>query len=183
MTKTILLGISISAVLAISLIAGAVAFDQPYQVGATSVVTQGPVLTNIVVTTAAPTIPIPAHTTALTGFAWAVSGSSQATHFGVATHHGVKDSTQRPNQWHTHNLQLGAGAGAADVCIIDIIDNPIAKINVKRNVMDITLTTSSIDGAITGGITPFDIIGEPACPFFTKVGGVATGLKLGADLS
>ncbi len=182
MTKTILFGISITTVLAISLIAGAVAFHQPYQVGATSTVTQGPTLTNIVITTADPSIPIPAHTKALTGFAWGVSGGVQATHFGVATHHGVKDSTQRPNQWHLHNLQLGAGAGDAEACIIDIIDNPFGKINVKRNVMDITLPTSTIDGVITPGLAPFDIIPEPGCPF-TKVGGVTTPLKLGADLS
>ena len=179
MTKTILLGISIAAVLAISLITGAVAFHQPYQIGATDSFTQGAVTTNIVVTA---TVPIPAHTFDLAGFAWGVTGGSQATHFGIATHHGVKDSTQRPNQWHVHNLQLGAAGAAADACITDIIDNPIAKINVKQAVMDVTLLTSSIDGALTGSVVPFDIIVDGGCPF-TKVGGVTTTLKLGADLS
>jgi len=180
MTKTVLLGITLAVVVGVSMALTAYAFHQPYQVGAVDSFSQGPVLTNIVVTA---TVPIPAHTTDLAGFAWGVTGSSQATHFGIATHHGVKDSTQRPNQWHTHNLQLGAGAGAAEACIIDIIDNPFAKINVKQTVIDVTLQSSSIDGTLTGSVVPFDIIIEPTCPSFTKVGGVATTLKLGADLS
>src|SRR5438093_2108003 len=51
---------------------------------------------------------IPQQTPVLGGFAWFYGGGPN-TVFVAVTHKGVQDSTQNPNDWHTHNVQLGTG--------------------------------------------------------------------------
>ena len=179
MTKTILLGITLAAVIGVSMAISVDAFDKAYMVVSAETVSQGPLLTTVSVTTSASKMP--AHTFDLAGFAWGLTASATGSDlFAITTHHSVKDSTQRPNQWHVHNVAVSAGAGAAELCIADIQNAPLAKINIKGNTLTATLLTSSVGGTITPGVVPADIIVEPACPI-TDIAGVASGLRLGLD--
>jgi len=56
---------------------------------------------------------------AVFGFAWADLGTARAV---VAVIHPAigRDSNQNPDAWHTHPVQLAAGAGASDFCIVSI---------------------------------------------------------------
>lgn len=184
MIKRVILGMSIAAVIAVSLTVSAYAFHQPYMADLSDTVSQGPVLTTVSVTSSST---IPAHTFDLAGYAWSLTSSPTGTDlFAITTHHGVKDSTQRPNQWHAHNVDVVAEgtAAPAEFCIIDIQNNPFAKINVVGNTLTATLLTGSIGGGspttISAGVIPADIIVEPACPI-TLVGGASSGLRLGLD--
>ena len=56
---------------------------------------------------------------AVFGFAWADLGTGRGV---VAVIHPAigRDSNQNPDAWHTHPVQLAAGAGASNFCIISI---------------------------------------------------------------
>jgi len=180
MTKTILLGITLAVVFAVSMALTAYAFDKPYMTGLTDSVVNGPPVSTVTVSSSVSKIP--AHTFDLAGFAWGLTGSGTgADLFAITTHHGVRDSTQRPNQWHAHNVDVTGGAGAAEFCIVDLQDNPFAKINVKQNTLTATLPTSSVSGTLVPGVIPADIIVEPACAI-TDIGGIPSGLRLGLDV-
>ena len=179
MNSRAILGISIAAIFAVSMTVSAYAFHQPYMTGLTDTVSQGSLLTTVSVTSSVSKIP--AHTFDLAGYAWGLTASATGSDlFAITTHHGVKDSTQRPNQWHAHNVAVSAGAGSAELCIADIQNAPLAKINIKGNTLTATLPTSSVGGTVTPGVIPADIIIEPACPI-TDIAGVPSGLTLGLD--
>jgi len=56
---------------------------------------------------------------AVFGYAWADLGTGQAI---VAVIHPAigRDSNQNPDAWHTHPVQLAAGAGASNFCIVSL---------------------------------------------------------------
>ena len=56
---------------------------------------------------------------AVFGFAWADLGTGRGV---VAVIHPLigRDSNQNPDAWHTHPVQLTAGAGASNFCIVSI---------------------------------------------------------------
>lgn len=56
---------------------------------------------------------------AVFGYAWADLGTGRAV---VAVIHPAigRDSNQNPDAWHTHPVQLAAGAGASNFCIVSI---------------------------------------------------------------
>ncbi len=56
---------------------------------------------------------------AVFGFAWADLGTGRGV---VAVIHPAigRDSNQNPDAWHTHPVQLAAGAGASNFCIVSI---------------------------------------------------------------
>src|SRR5687768_16442444 len=56
---------------------------------------------------------------AVFGYAWADLGSGRAV---VAVIHPAigRDSNQNPDAWHTHPVQLTAGAGASNFCIVSL---------------------------------------------------------------
>ena len=177
MTKTILLGMVLAGIFAISAIAGVSAFHATWQT-ATGTVVEGDVVTTFTVN-AADTIP--AHTKDLAGYAFIYpTGDQSATVFALTTHHGVKDSTQRPNQWHAHNIALSGGAGNAEFCVADIEDAPFAKINVIKDTLSATLPSTSLQNTGLSYFAAFDIIVEPLCDI-TDIAGSPSGLRLGVD--
>ncbi len=183
MTKTILLGITLAAVVGVSMALTAYAFDKPYMTGLTDSVVNGPLVSTVTVSSSASNIP--AHTFDLAGFAWGLTGSpTGADLFAITTHHGVKDSTQRPNQWHAHNVAVTPCVDVtcvAELCVVDLQNSPISKINVKQNTLTATLPTSSVSGTLVAGVVPADIIVEPKCGI-TDIGGSPSGLRLGLDV-
>jgi len=56
---------------------------------------------------------------AVFGYAWADLGTGRAV---VAVIHPAigRDSNQNPDAWHTHPVQLAAGAGASNFCIVSL---------------------------------------------------------------
>jgi hypothetical protein len=77
---------------------------------------------------------------AVFGYAWADLGSGRAV---VAVIHPAtgRDSNQNPDAWHTHPVQLAAGAGASSFCVVSIgtsqagiaIVRDHMKVNIARN--------------------------------------------------
>jgi len=101
---------------------------------------------------------VPRSPTQLVGFAWFYAEASEHTAFAITSHDApllldtdsyneVRDSTQNPNNWHPHNVILGAGTDNADFCIANLSDAPNAGISfdedsllVKVNVRNSVLT-------------------------------------------
>lgn len=168
------LAVTLSAVLAIGI---GTAYAADYLLVEDDTVDQGDTKTLLTLTTEDR---IPAHTKDFAGYAW-FYGDVQNTVFAITTHHGVKDSTQKPNQWHAHNVELGAGAGAADACVVDIIDAPLAAITTTQEKLTVKIPSGSLLGTVNEGAVGFFIIAEGDCPE-TTIGGAPSGLHLGVDV-
>lgn len=110
---------------------------------------------------------------AIVGIAWADLGTGTAL---VATIHPVigRDSSQRPDQWHLHTVQLAGGATAPnDFCIVAVVTTPTAGIRVQGSTMTID---------IDAGKLPVSPAAFDAAVGFTVHGDVACGSGLGVRL-
>jgi hypothetical protein len=100
---------------------------------------------------------------AVFGFAWADLGTGRAI---VAVIHPAigRDSNQNPDAWHTHPVQLAAGAGASNFCIVSIgtsqagiaITRDRIRVHIAEN--QAGLSASSLDVAAA-----FIVQGEAGC--------------------
>lgn len=190
MTKTILLGILVSAVLMIGIVAPALA-HLSWQGILSDSITNKNANTKILSLTA--TAPVPKRTSTLAGFAWLYTGGSPNSAFAITIHkagdvngdtseppNDVRDSTQNPDGWHAHNVNLGAGAGAATFCVTAIVDAPNVGIGIKGSQIDVQVKNSVLTGTLSTTSAAFDIIIEPACPITAGTSSTTAGpLPLG----
>jgi hypothetical protein len=116
---------------------------------------------------------IPQQTSVLGGFAWFYGGGPN-TVFVAVTHKGVVDSTQNPNGWHTHNVQLAIGASSgSDACITGLGPDTFAGTAITGNTINVNVANSALTGTLTGGAVAFTIVGDAGC----------AGTGLGVNLS
>jgi len=182
--------ITLTAVFAVSMIMVPALAHLPWQGISADSVTNKNANTKVLSVTASATVP--QRTTALAGFAWLyASGPNSA--FAITTHNvgdanadsseppnDVRDSTQNPDGWHGHNVNLGAGAGAATFCITAIVDAPHVGIGIKGSQIDVQVKNSILTGTLSTASAGFDIIVEPACPITAGTGSTTAGpLPLG----
>ena len=106
---------------------------------------------------------IPRQTSTLGGFAWFYA-SGPNTVFVAVTHSGVKDSSQNPNGWHTHNVQLAIGASSgSDACITGLGADTFGGIAISGNTINVNVRNSQLTGTLTGGATAFTIVTDSGC--------------------
>ncbi|HJU14065.1 MAG TPA: hypothetical protein VJ792_06365 [Candidatus Nitrosotalea sp.] len=116
---------------------------------------------------------IPRHTDVLGGFAWVYASGSPNTVFVAVTHNGVRDSTQNPDGWHTHNVNLAFGASpGSNACITGLADTN-AGLSIQGNTLSVNVRNSELTGSLTNSAVAFTIVADPGC----------AGTGLGVDLS
>jgi hypothetical protein len=177
MTKKLLLGISLAAVFAVSMIA--VSAVEPWMSATGTSATKG---NNFLLTVdAADTVP--KNTQDLGGFAWAYAGGPYAL-FAITTHQGVRDSHQNPDHWHAHNVNIIPGT-TTDLCVTDLSDFVEAGISMKGDQVTVQISSQKLTGPIAGFATGFEIVpNAPGCPpvdFADKFEGIDGVLALGVN--
>ena len=177
-SKTYLIGLSVAAVFAISIVGANYALatvpgPANLVVSSFSVSTQGNNLAILSATTG-DTIPkkpdafIGSHPVA--GIAWADLDTGKVL---VATIHPVlgRDSNQRPDSWHIHTATLTGGATAPqDFCVASIDSTPTAGINIQGSTISINIKTDKL---------PFSVSDIDGAVGFTIDGDAGTGCALG----
>lgn len=171
-SKTIL-GASLAAVFAILMIVTPASAHLPWQGIVPSSVSVNLVNPNLTELSLTATGTIPKNTPDLVGFAWLYATGSD-TAFAITSHQSVRDSHQNPDGWHAHNVQLGAGAGAATFCVAQISDAPTSGVAITGSSLTVQARNSVLTGTPSTTAAAFDIIVAPACPIT-----VPTSLKLG----
>ena len=177
-TKTIL-GISLAAVFAISVIGTAQAaghipewlkgFDE---IGVEE-------KTDITKLTATAGDPIPRRTNDFGGFGWFYD-SGPHTAVTITTHsadiskpndfdfednnarNDFRDSTQNPDGWHGHNVVLTGGT-TSDFCIVDLSDAPEFGISFKKDKISVKAENSELTGPVLEDGTAFNIGVDANC--------------------
>jgi len=110
------------------------------------------------------------------GFGWLNSVSFKG--LVAVVHPEFKDSTQNPNSWHLHAVQLGSPDGGNTVCIVEFLDpvtpNEAAKtrtnggINIDGDTLTVSIATSKLpddpDVAAGFGVEPNEACGEIGLP-------------------
>ncbi|MDE1763704.1 MAG: hypothetical protein KGH88_05620 [Thaumarchaeota archaeon] len=112
---------------------------------------------------------IPRHTDVLGGFAWLYTNGPN-TVFVAVTHTGVRDSTQNPDGWHAHNVQLAFGATPnTAACIVGLSDANVG-LSIHGNMLTVNARNSELTGRFSGVATAFTIVPDSGC--------VVTGLGI-----
>jgi len=158
-TKTIL-GISLAAVFAVSMIAPAIASDGGFLTVIGGDVTGNP---GTYLATIDASTDIPRATSVLGGYGWFTGGSTWAV-FAITTHNAfdsddpdavndVRDSRQNPDSWHAHLVNVDENA-----CITAVSDVTTAGIAIVDGDMSVKVPKSKIDGSIDGQAAGFHIV-------------------------
>ena len=178
MTKTrTILGISLAAVFAVSMITLALAGDEGFFTVIDGDVTVKGKTYHATIEAYAD---IPRATSELGGYGWLTGGVDFAV-FAITTHNAgddildedpnvvndVRDSKQNPDGWHAHLLNLNG-----DDCITEVTEFTAAGIAIVDGDMKVKVPTSKIDGIIDGQAFGFHIV-----PNIAACNGV-TDLKL-----
>ena len=158
-TKT-LLGISLAAAFAISMIGPAMATDSGFLL-----VNGGTVTPNngVYKATIESAVDIPRHTDVLGGYGWFTGGNDWAV-YAITTHNAfdsedpdnvndVRDSAQNPDSWHAHLVNVDENA-----CITEVTKVTTTGISIVDGDMKITVPKSKIDGSIAGQASGFHIV-------------------------
>lgn len=160
MTSKMILGISFAAVFAVFMIVPAMAAgSEAWQHVVSSSVTSKNAQTSTLSVTAADNIPL--HTGVLGGFAW-IYADGPNTAIVAATHSGVKDSTQNPNNWHAHNVQLGPGGHNSDACIVGLSDANVG-LSIQGNTLSMNVRNSELTGTLSSTAAAFTIVADTGC--------------------
>lgn len=101
---------------------------------------------------------------AVFGYAWV----DLDTGMGVAAtiHPSFRDSRQNPWGWHTHVVQLGAGAGDANFCLVSASPNTPGGIAIRPRevVVNIAKAQAGLSAGDLDAAAAFVVAGEAACP-------------------
>ena len=168
--NTKLLGIILAAAFAISTIGIASAHLDWQGINSDSVVAKNSKTTILTINA---TDTIPQKTKELVGFAWlyvetssnsAIAITQHQVNPGTAPKNAVRDSTQNPDGWHPHNVNLGPGTINSTFCVTDIVDAPNAGIGIKDDVVEVQVRNSILTGDLSTASAVFDIIVDPLCP-------------------
>jgi len=176
-TKTIL-GISLAAVFAVSIIGTAYAAN-PTWLGLSDVSVEEK--KNITKLTGTAGDDVPSRTNDFGGFGWFyVSGANTA--IAITTHsadiskpnpfdyednnarNDFRDSTQNPDGWHGHNVVLVPSTSTeSDFCVVDLSDAPNLGISFNGDKISVKAKNSKLTGELTGTGTAFDIHVDGEC--------------------
>ena len=181
-----LLGASLAAVFAISMIGIASAHESWQGIDSDSVVAKNK---NTTLLTIDATGTVPQKTSNLVGFAWLYVETSSNSAIAITQHNAnldddpkneVRDSTQNPDGWHGHNVNLGPGTGTATFCVTDIVDAPNVGISIDEDLVNVNVRNSILTGDLSDTAAAFDIVIEPGCPITSGTEVTEAGpLKLG----
>jgi len=174
MTKTILLGTTLAALLVVSVVGYAAAVESWQGIDSTSTADKNK---NTKVLSIDATDVIPHRTTELlAGFAWLYADGPN-TAFAITIHNAgdqngdtseppndVRDSTQNPDGWHAHNVVLADGTADSTFCVAEIVDAPTAGIAIKQDKIDVNVKNSALTGNLSTNAAAFTIIVDGACP-------------------
>ena len=132
---------------------------------------------------------VPQKTKDLVGFAWLYVSTSSNSAIAITQHqvnpgtapaNAVRDSTQNPDGWHAHNVNLGSGTGTATMCVTDIVDAPNSGISIAKDRVDVNIRNSILTGELSQVSASFDIVVEPGCPVTSGTEATVAGpLRLG----
>jgi len=201
-TKTIL-GLSVLAVLAVSVTGAAYAASWVGASGGDAEMKNKKTW----VLTATALDKVPRQTGELAGFGWLYTTFDPTDNavdaFGITTHdadlngdgkNDVRDSNQNKDGWHGHNFIFAPGAGAATLCVAEIADAPTSGISIKGDSVKVNLRDSQAHGDFIDDVgVGYQIVVEPACGPTVPTGdvvdqeildtlGVPLGLPLGIIL-
>lgn len=104
---------------------------------------------------------IPRHTDVLGGFAW-IYASGPNTAIVAATHNGVRDSSQNPNGWHAHNVQLGSPGHNSNACITGLSDANVG-LSIQGNALSMNVRNSELTGTLSNAAAAFTIVPDTGC--------------------
>jgi len=113
------------------------------------------------------------------GFGWLYDDGTSA--YVAATHNGVRDSIQRPDGWHQHNVVLGpATSGSSSNCIVSIDDDSQGGTAITGDTIRVISVNSNFAGTFIDPPTAisFDIIPDPSCPDLTAAPGSGVGIGI-----
>jgi len=169
--KKQLLGIALTAVFAISMIGVASAHLDWQGIDSDSVIAKNKSTTILTIDA---TDVVPQKTKDLVGFAWLYVETSnnsaiaitqhQVNPDGAAPKNVVRDSTQNPDGWHPHNVNLGPGTSNSSLCVTDIVDAPNAGISIDEDIVSVNIRNSILTGELSTASAAFDIIVDADCP-------------------
>ena len=184
--NTKLLGMTLVAAFAISTIGVASAHLDWQGIDSDSVVAKNSKTT---VLTIDATGTVPHKTTDLVGFAWLYVETSSNSALAITQHqvtpgtapkNAVRDSTQNPDGWHPHNVNLGAATASSTFCITDIVDAPNAGIGIKDDLVTVNIRNSILTGDLSTASAVFHIIVDVECPVTSGTETTVAGpLRLG----
>ena len=185
-TKTIL-GFSLTAIFAVGMITAASANGFADWIGASD---GGVEMKNAktwrLTATALDTIPEKDELAGvLAGFGWLYTtidpSDNNPDAFGITIHNAdlsgdgkndVRDSLQNKEGWHGHNFIFAPGAGAATLCVKEIVDAPTSGISIEGDQVQVNLRDSQKLGAFIDTAVGYAIIVEPACDATVPTGDV-----------
>ena len=169
MTKTLLLGLTLAAVLTVSVLGYAFAAESWQGIINDSVNAKNSKTTTLKITA---TDVVPRQAGILAGFAWLyVDGPNAA--FAITTHNAdvngdgkndVRDSLQNKDGWHAHNVVLGDGTSLSTFCVTEISDAPTAGIAFNKENISVNVRNSELTGNLSTITAAFDIVVDPDCP-------------------
>lgn len=132
---------------------------------------------------------VPQKTKDLVGFAWLYVATSSNSAIAITQHqvnadtdpkNEVRDSTQNPDGWHPHNVNLGPGTTNSSACVTDIVDAPNAGVAIKGDLVQVNVRNSILTGDLSTASAVFDIIVDSDCPITNGTEVTEAGpLKLG----
>ena len=174
MTKTVLLGATLAAILVVSVMGYAFASGASWQ----GIVSDAVVAKNSKTTTLKieATDTVPRQAGILAGFAWLYADGPDSA-FAITTHNAgdvdadgdhptndVRDSLQNKDGWHGHNVILDAGTALSTLCIKEISDAPTSGIALNQENVSVNVRNSVLTGPLSTASAAFDIVVDSDCP-------------------
>ena len=174
-----ILGISLAAAFAISVMGTAYAGVLPSWVGFSAPGVE--VKDDITKLTGLAADDVPRKTETFAGFAWFYENGPN-TAVAITTHSGdiskpnpfdyednnarndFRDSTQNPDGWHPHNVILGDGTENSDFCVLDLSDSPNFGISFRGDKISVNAENEELTGDVLAAGTAFLIHVDDDCP-------------------
>jgi len=192
MNSRAILGISLAAIFVMTMVTLPAFAHFTWQGIITDAITPKNANTTVLSITTSATVPPTPQIPILAGFAWLYSAGPNGA-FAITLHNAgnvngdaseppndVRDSTQNPDGWHAHNVNLGAGTASSTFCVTAIVDAPNAGIGIKGSQIDVQIKNSVLTGTLGTATAGFDIIIDGACGITAGTGSTTAGpLPLG----
>lgn len=113
------------------------------------------------------------------GFCWLYEDGLSG--YCTTSHAGVRDSIQRPDGWHQHNVVIvPANSGSSSHCIVEIDDDSHGGTAINGLSLRVITQNSSFDGTFMDPpvAISFDIIPDPSCPDLTAAPDSGVGIGI-----
>lgn len=113
------------------------------------------------------------------GFCWLYEDGLSG--YCATSHAGVRDSIQRPDGWHQHNVVIEpTTSGSSSHCIVQINDDSHGGTAINGLQLRVITQNSSFDGTFMDppAAISFDIIPDPTCPDLTAAPNSGVGIGI-----